>query len=796
MCNPIYKLIPNAKAAEKAKFSLGDSLSIFSDKAYRKDSGNIFEAIGNVVVISDKDTLYGEAATFDRRTMIFKVEGNVRFISNEITLYGSHLEYHAVTGFAEIKNARIINTDFNIMAESIQRVSKKKFLAQKAEFTTCKDCAESWSIYGSKVVINLGKNIEITNGLVKIKSVSVIYIPYFIFPIQTDRKTGLLFPNFPSRVGEGLSYQQPFFWAINNSQDLTLSPTFWGKRGYGGDIEYRHQFAPHRWIDLETRLLNDSIYLPGKTGQNESGTHYFRNYSQYEGHWQWSPDITQHMRFTGARDLDIIRDFPNYTDERTIGSEMGFNGFLEWRKEYFNLGVEGSYLKNQLFSRADKLDESYVQSMPQVYFNTVPINLFRTKTPGLRSLSIGFEGKYNRFYQVSKNEQTYLRNVDRLSSSPYINWNIFSWGPLEFNSEAQFDYQKYHFNNEDEPGFEKHATIMKTSLSFSMDKIFGLSYEKEVPLDKLSEKEREKLKKAHTQAPAPDPDLIGELPEFEKSLTTDKVKFSVNSYRHSQEFKFIHHFIANQEASGNARFAQQIQTNEGWFDYLDAIREDEFELGASSTRKIIPPKNTLEFQWNNTLIKKSPRSFDPLVDDRYLRDNFKYQKVGYFNLSQGYQIGEQEEEGKEFKDQLTRLAVQTAYIAPKWTISASEYYFHQASQNIFQLGYQRRFDMLSFLTSYNYNSFNESNLNIFNVGLNLLPVDTIGLSYLKEIDFKASQDLRTQYAIDIMPYNNCWILNLNYSESLVGNRFSFNLVLNYGSDSFENYRNDFFNRRL
>jgi hypothetical protein len=50
---------------DNPQFALGDKLSIFSDKAFRKDGGDIFEAIGNVIIISAKDTLYGESATFN-----------------------------------------------------------------------------------------------------------------------------------------------------------------------------------------------------------------------------------------------------------------------------------------------------------------------------------------------------------------------------------------------------------------------------------------------------------------------------------------------------------------------------------------------------------------------------------------------------------------------------------------------------------------------------------------------------------------------------------------------------------
>ncbi|MFP5459834.1 MAG: hypothetical protein ACLGG7_13945, partial [Bacteriovoracia bacterium] len=57
---------------------------------------------------------------------------------------------------------------------------------------------------------------------------------------------------------------------------------------------------------------------------------------------------------------------------------------------------------------------------------------------------------------------------------------------------------------------------------------------------------------------------------------------------------------------------------------------------------------------------------------------------------------------------------------------------------------------------------------------------------------EAQQDIRTVYSVDIMPHNNCWILNLSYQESIVGFRYAFNILFNFGDDRFSRYRRDWF----
>ena len=158
-------LNPSYAANDNPQLTLGDKISVFSDKAYRRNNGKYFEAVGNVVIISQNDTVYGEHASLNQDTMMVNIEGNVRFITKDMTLYGSHVDYNVTTGAAHIKNARILTPDFNIVANELIRVNENEYIAKEAEFTTCKDCAESWSVYGNYIKVRVGKYVEVKNGL-------------------------------------------------------------------------------------------------------------------------------------------------------------------------------------------------------------------------------------------------------------------------------------------------------------------------------------------------------------------------------------------------------------------------------------------------------------------------------------------------------------------------------------------------------------------------------------------------------------------------------------------------------
>jgi hypothetical protein len=107
------------------------------------------------------------------------------------------------------------------------------------------------------------------------------------------------------------------------------------------------------------------------------------------------------------------------------------------------------------------------------------------------------------------------------------------------------------------------------------------------------------------------------------------------------------------------------------------------------------------------------------------------------------------------------------------------------------MNFTRSFEFLNVFTSYNYNSFG-SKLNTILYGGQVRPTDALGLAIAKETDLEARRNIRTIYSVDIMPDNNCWILNLNFEDRLVGSRYSFNIIWNFGQDGFDRYRNNYF----
>lgn len=774
-----FIISPNATSKDKLQFSFGESLNIYSEKAFRKNNGTYFEAIGNVVIISGKDTLYGEKASFDVKNGKVVIEGSVRFINEDITLYGSKIYFNSKTKKLVMENSRIVTDEFSLLSVEVTRESENQYHAKDAEFTTCRDCSESWKIYGKDIAIELNRYITINHALIKIKGIDVLYIPYIVFPIKNKRESGLLFPLLSSTEVDGVIFKQPYFWALNDSQDMTIVPTFYSKRGTGLEYEYRQLFSEESFLFTDIKAIQDDLYFEDSDLSSESDS-LFRYFGELETRFKFGENSQLYLRGLGGKELDFVHDFNDYTDDKITTTDVGLDMFYEKQFSNLDVSLEFNPRRNVLFSDSFKADENYTQVFPRLSYTMSPFFIFQSERQYLSRMLIQMEGESTAF-RKKENKSDFIREAVRHNLKPLASLNLYDGKHISLSSNYLVDYQEYHFEQDGEQNFYKNAGVLSTKLSFGVEKIFGVAYEAKY---NQSEVERKTIDIEKKQG-----DYIGALPVLDRDLVSERVVVKKNSYKHSQDFNFIHHQIVHNGESGNRRFLTQIEQEEGWFDDEDGLRLEQETVGANETRKSISQKNTLELQWNNMLLEKSPRVLRPFKDRRYLKDNFNYKRLGYFNVSQGYLLSESKE---SFEEKLTRLFIESAYYAKTWNIKLEEYYFHESSDHIFDLSAEKKFSSLSFLAQYNFNSFPDSNLKTIKVGTQYRPFDALGLSYLNEKDLDLNEDIINIYQLDFIPDNNCWIFNINYRDSFVEKKFSFNFVFNFGSQSFRDYKENFF----
>lgn len=779
--------------------NIGDSIVITSDKGLRKGDSQIFEAFGNVVITQKAEVIYGEVATYDINEGIVSIKGNTRYVGPLLSLYGQELIFNVKDGTLTVQNARLMASGYTIVGDMIKKISANTVLATNAQYSTCTDCPQSWSIYGRDIRLEVDEYIYITKGIIKMNGVSVMFLPYVILPIKRKRQTGLLFPKFKFNFKTGLEYTQPFFWAIHDYNDLTLSPFAGGARGHGAEIEYRHSLGENKQFTITSLNAWDNFYNPnhlkGNEKESESGMTIFRHVGDYEHHYQYGNWLNHHFYAMEARDLDLYYDFNNRAKTRLIGPNLGVGGFFNPYTSYLDLSVESYQNRSILGDNPRGYDNTSVQMPLKVTANTTTHQLIQSKIPGFQSISVGLNSDYIELRQkrFANFPQKYIRNANRLQLYPYLQWNLGNIGPMKFETLITKEYNHYHFPFMDKKEVnwaEKTGTTFVNKASFEIEKIFGLSYNERLIQDEVEtevdvETDSGQLKQSNKLTTD---ELIGHLDQYQNSYVQDYVNVVKRSYRHSALFNFKHHYMSDQKFKGNERFEQQLRSNTGnYFDVQDLPREIRNVSHSFATQTEIPTVNTLEFEMQHSLFRKTANAFSPYENRTYLHDQYTYDKIAYFNVSQGFLVNPNKKNKafneSEFKNRFTRLATSTGFALGQWNFGITDYYFSQSGRHIAIFNIKRTFWDITADVGYRMNELNVP-MDKFLTGkitLGMLPKIKWHSEYDYDIRTKTYMSVKHQVLYE--PNNKCWKFLFSYfSHYNQVSGFAIDFLVNFGDN--------------
>jgi LPS-assembly protein len=211
---------------------------------YLKDE-EIFEADGEVVIRQGAMRLTSDHATVRMLPGILIATGHVTLSDPRSDIRAEHLELNVNTEAGVLTNGELYIKPSNTFVKGrlLQRFSEDHYRVKEGSFTNC-DAQEgevpAWRFKFKDLDLNAGDSVGMKNVWLCVNDTPLIPFPTLTYPLTT-RQSGLLIPNAGWDNRFGIHYQQSYYWAINPSQDLLVSPFYYSELGYGSDFEYRYK---------------------------------------------------------------------------------------------------------------------------------------------------------------------------------------------------------------------------------------------------------------------------------------------------------------------------------------------------------------------------------------------------------------------------------------------------------------------------------------------------------------------------------------------------------------------------
>jgi LPS-assembly protein len=288
---------------------------------------DLFIATGNVELTKGGTRLMADRIELNRATGDAVAQGRVIFYDGEDQLTGQRIEYNIKTGTGVVYQATAQGAPYyRITGEKMERLGESVYHVKKGVFTTCEGDPPDWAFHFGSATADLNEFLYGTNASFWVRNIPLIpFVPFFAAAIRRERQTGFLFPKFGESSRLGYYTELPFFWAIDDSQDLLFSPLVYTRVGEGFNLEYRY-------------LLPDT--QRGRVGGFFIQESFKHDVSRFVGttrqEWKLGPRTLLKVDATGVSDDRMLADYGDALYQRS-SQRVESNVFLTHSWDTWNL---------------------------------------------------------------------------------------------------------------------------------------------------------------------------------------------------------------------------------------------------------------------------------------------------------------------------------------------------------------------------------------------------------------------------------------------------------------------------
>lgn len=380
---PIQDAVPRFEDAGRpssdALNRLGQPTDIEGDTAEGDETNQTFS--GNVNLHRGDQFLGTDNLQYNDETGDYEASGSVRYQDSNLRLRAAHASGNQESDLHTVEDLRyqLLSRRGNGVANKITFQGDLGTMAG-ATYSTCPPEDRRWEVQADEIRVDNASGFATAhNAKLRIGKVPVLYMPYFKFPIDDRRRTGLLYPAISLSGRNGFDYKQPYYINLAPNYDATITPRLMSERGLALAGEFRWLYERGNGIVQANFLPNDRLpandpdrYLHDDNGNpypepespDNRGMFSLRNFHQFNRQWWASSNLNW------VSDRHYLEDFNT--------SRYGL-------AEYMVTSTAGLYGRGKYWSASLSADHyqiaDYTLTEASLPFDRLPRALFEYNRP-------------------------------------------------------------------------------------------------------------------------------------------------------------------------------------------------------------------------------------------------------------------------------------------------------------------------------------------------------------------------------------------------------------------------------
>ena len=320
-------------AAASAPPTSAAPVAFTADEVQYDQNAALVVARGRVEAFQGGRILRADELTYNRNTGVATARGNVQLIEADGQVFFAEsavLENQMRDGVLEGLRGYLLQNG-RIAANGARRTNGTIFDLSRVVYSVCDPCKDDplappiWQLRARTATLDrTEQQVRYRGASLDMAGVPVIWLPYFQHPDgSAARQSGFLSPSFGITKYLGGFIETPYYWAIDESQELVLRPTTSTRVAPNLGVDYRRRFN-----NGEVEVLSSIGHLDGRDGTEEgfAGHIFAKGRFALDETWRAGFDVN---RASSEQYLRIYR----YGSQRVLPTTVFTEGF--WGPEGF-----------------------------------------------------------------------------------------------------------------------------------------------------------------------------------------------------------------------------------------------------------------------------------------------------------------------------------------------------------------------------------------------------------------------------------------------------------------------------
>lgn len=241
---------------------------VVADEVEYQADRDAYVARGNVVITQEGRRLTADRVLFSNKTGVGVASGDVVITEGGDRLTSDLVQFNAGDLTGVVFRGRLDSTSslFTMEGREVEKTGEKTYRFVDGRFTTCRcpdsDDREPWHLTAGKADLEIEGYARARNATFEVLGVPVLWAPWVIYPLKTERQTGFLFPDGGVSDRNGVEIALPFFWAAREDLNVTITPQYLTKRGFKPSVDLEYVFGERGTTQLYGTFISDQEIDP------------------------------------------------------------------------------------------------------------------------------------------------------------------------------------------------------------------------------------------------------------------------------------------------------------------------------------------------------------------------------------------------------------------------------------------------------------------------------------------------------------------------------------------------------